>query len=113
MTEPTTVIHSRDSAKYGKGQVVYIGRPSRWGNPFVIGKHGSRSEVILLYKNRLIHELQETPGLVPTLRSLRGKALGCYCAPKPCHGDVLAELADMDDAELTETIDEWMLENRR
>jgi len=67
---------------------IYIGRPSRWGNPFIIGKHGDREEVIEKY--RLWIQLQ--PKLLAALPELRGKALGCFCAPLPCHGDVLVEL---------------------
>ena len=65
---------------------VYIGRPSKWGNPFTIGKDGTRDEVIAKYRVHL-HE----SGLIADIEELRGKTLGCWCAPKPCHGDVLAE----------------------
>lgn len=68
---------------------VFIGRPSRWGNPFVIGKDGTREEVIAKYREYL----QASP-LANDVAVLRGKTLGCYCAPKPCHGDVLVELLD-------------------
>ena len=63
---------------------VYIGRPSKWGNPFT---SGTRSEVIARYKEWIITQPQ-----FADLESLRGKILGCWCAPKACHGDVLIEL---------------------
>lgn len=69
---------------------VYIGRPSKWGNPFVIGKDGWRDEVIAKYKAWILCQ----PELLSQLHELKGKVLGCYCKPKACHGDVLAELAD-------------------
>jgi hypothetical protein len=69
---------------------VYIGRPSKWGNPFVVGKHGSRRECIALYEDWLRHE----PTLLKALDELRGLVLGCWCAPRPCHGDVLVRLAN-------------------
>ena len=69
---------------------VYIGRPSKWGNPFEIGKDGSREEVIQKYKNWII----EQPHLLMSLNELDGKILGCWCSPKPCHGDVLVELVN-------------------
>lgn len=69
---------------------VYIGRPSKWGNPFVIGKDGSRDEVIELYSNYLRIRLD----LVGALPELKGKTLGCWCAPNPCHGDILVRLAN-------------------
>ncbi len=74
---------------------VYIGRPTKWGNPFVIGRDGNRSEVIEKYRSWV----QEQPELMNSLHELKGKVLGCWCSPKPCHGDVLAELARRDDAE--------------
>jgi hypothetical protein len=64
---------------------VYIGRPSKWGNPFVIGRDGSREEVIAKYDAWLL----EQPELVTALPQLAGKTLGCWCAPQACHGDVL------------------------
>lgn len=67
---------------------VYIGRPSKWGNPFVIGRDGNREEVIAKYADWI----QSQPELLSSLDELRGKSLGCYCAPLPCHGDILEEL---------------------
>lgn len=69
---------------------VYIGRPSKWGNPFVIGKDGDRDEVIRKYREWI----KTQPELLAALPELKGKALGCWCSPRACHGDVLAELAD-------------------
>lgn len=68
---------------------IYIGRPSRWGNPFKVGRDGAREEVIAKYRTYVLSR----PDLVAVLPDLRGKVLGCWCAPEPCHGDVLAELA--------------------
>ena len=69
---------------------VYIGRPSKWGNPFLIPRDGDRKEVIAKYH----HWISTEPELLASLDELRGKRLGCYCAPQACHGDVLATLAD-------------------
>ena len=70
---------------------VYIGRPSKWGNPFRIGKDGSRLVVIEKYRQWLLSQ----PKLVEQAKvELRGKVLGCWCHPKPCHGDVLVEIAN-------------------
>lgn len=70
---------------------IYIGRGgSKWGNPFLIGKDGTRSEVIEKYRVWI----QTQPELMEDIKSLRGKVLGCHCKPLGCHGDVLAELAD-------------------
>ena len=67
---------------------VYIGRRSKWGNPFVIGKDGNRDEVIEKYRDWILAQ----PELLRDLHELEGKVLGCWCAPKRCHGDVLLEL---------------------
>lgn len=70
---------------------VYIGRPSVWGNPFHIGRHGTREEVIAKYREWILAR----PTLIERARrELKGKQLGCYCAPLACHGDVLAEIAN-------------------
>ena len=69
---------------------VYIGRPSEWGNPFVIGADGSRDEVIAKYEQWL----RGNPHLMAALAELRGKDLVCWCAPASCHGDVLLALAN-------------------
>ncbi len=71
---------------------VYIGRPSKWGNPFSIGKDGTREEVIMKY----LKWLRNQPDLIASLDELKGKKLGCWCAPKACHGEILAKLANDD-----------------
>lgn len=70
---------------------VYIGRPSKWGNPFKLGDDGTRDEVIEKYRAWL----QTQPELLLALPELTGKVLGCWCAPEKCHGDVLLELANV------------------
>jgi hypothetical protein len=69
---------------------VYIGRPSQWGNPFIVGEHGTRGECIELYESWLLQHDE----LMAALPLLRGKVLGCWCAPRACHGDVLVRLAN-------------------
>lgn len=68
---------------------VYIGRPSKWGNPFSQKEHGSKANVIQLYR-----EWIRTSPLMDDLHELEGKTLACWCHPSPCHGDVLLELLD-------------------
>ena len=87
------VVHCK-KAKYH----VYIGRAvprsglkaSVWGNPSVIGKDGTREEVMVKYRASLL----ANPELLLKLPELKGKILGCWCAPEACHGDILAELAN-------------------
>lgn len=69
---------------------IYIGRPSKWGNPFEIGKDGTRKEVIEKYEKWL----RSNQKLMNDLHELRGKVLGCWCKPHACHGDVLVRLAN-------------------
>jgi hypothetical protein len=67
---------------------VLIARPSKWGNPFQIGRDGSREQVIKMYEIHLRHR----PDLLAALPELAGKRLGCRCKPEACHGDVLVKL---------------------
>lgn len=74
--------------KYKDEYDVYIGRGSKWGNPFVIGKDGSREEVIVKYEKMLSVNVELLSVL---LCELEGMRLGCFCKPSACHGDVLVE----------------------
>jgi hypothetical protein len=69
---------------------ILICRSTEWGNPFIIGRDGTRDEVIAKYEAWI----KTQPQLLDRLPELKGKVLGCYCKPLPCHGDVLARLAD-------------------
>ena len=68
---------------------IYIGRPSKWKNPYKIGKDGSRSEVIDKFEKYATLKLENEPNW---LEPLIGKDLYCYCAPEACHGDVIIKL---------------------
>jgi len=69
---------------------IYIGRPSKWGNPFMIGRDGNREEVIEKYKDYFWSRRD----LIFAVDELKDKTLGCWCKPKACHGDFLAAVAD-------------------
>jgi hypothetical protein len=78
----------------GRGQCPKTGAPGEWGNPFVMQSHTveERRRVIDLYREWLLAQ----PELVQKAqRELRGKILGCWCAPQACHGDVLVTVANM------------------
>lgn len=81
----TTVVN-----KYKEPYEVYIGRGSKWGNPFVIGKDGNRDDVCDKYEVYLL----SNQTLLDALPELKDKKLGCFCKPQRCHGDLLAKLAD-------------------
>lgn len=78
---------------------VYVGRPSRWGNSFRVGLGCSQEDAVRRHK--LWIEEQVKLGNVGfgkkfryNLDELKGKDLVCWCAPLPCHADVLLELAN-------------------
>ena len=79
---------------------VYIGRGrgSKWGNPFTHkqGRTLARFRVATVEEALEKYEawLRSQPELMAALPELRGRVLGCWCKPGPCHGDVLARLAD-------------------
>lgn len=78
----TTVVHCKKE-KYDS----YIGRGSRWGNPFIVKKYG-RERCIELYREYIM----DRPDLLAALPKLQGKVLGCWCKPEACYGDVLVEV---------------------
>lgn len=70
---------------------VYVGRPTKWGNPFAIGRDGERATVVRKFERWLMTQ----PELVEQAKQeLRGKNLACWCAPKACHAEVLARIAN-------------------
>lgn len=89
----TTVFNKHHKLSYD----VYIGRGSKWGNPFshmegtkATYKVDSRQEAVEAYRQWIMTQTH----LLNSLHELKGKVLCCFCKPKSCHGDVLAELAD-------------------
>lgn len=78
---------------------IYIGREmefyvkgakgSKWRNPYSVKKYG-RDECLQRYRQNI----KNSPELLHSLEELRGKTLACWCAPLPCHGDILIELLD-------------------
>lgn len=73
---------------------VYIGRSSIYGNPFIIGKHGNRQEVIEKYKKLFIDRITNDPAYKRQVLSLKDKILVCHCKPLACHGDIIVEWLD-------------------
>lgn len=129
MCDPTTVCNVK--VKYIRPQYhtlkewmdddsnVYIGRAgvvfvdgtrfpptsSEWANPFKIGKHGDRDNVLRLYRNYIKEKQHTDENFIEKLRALKGKQLGCWCVNCPtslsmqndntnivCHGQILLEL---------------------
>lgn len=76
--------------KYKEPFDVYIGRGSKWGNPYPIDASNSRALVIAKYRIYLDAQIKSGEVSIADLQALNGKALGCFCKPQPCHGDVIA-----------------------
>jgi ribA/ribD-fused uncharacterized protein len=88
-TMPIAVYSKKDAASIPT-DAVYVGRPTKWGNPFVIGQDGDRDEVVAKYEAWVVTQ----PDLMAALGELKGKNLVCWCAPSACHADVLMRLAN-------------------
>lgn len=73
--------------KYWEPHEVYIGRGSIWGNPFRMASEADRVTVVAKHKQHLWKQIKDGVITKQMLLSLDGKRLGCYCAPKACHGD--------------------------
>lgn len=85
MRKQTKVVHCKKES-----YDVYIGRPSKWGNPFSIGVDGTRDEVVSKYEAYIMSR----PQLLDSLQELEGKVLGCWCKPHVCHGDILVQMIE-------------------
>lgn len=89
----TTVVNKYHKVPYD----IYIGRGSIWGNPFS-HREGTKAQYVVSTREEAVERFREyilgRPDLIEKLKDLKGKVLCCYCKPKSCHGDVLAELAN-------------------
>ena len=89
-------VYNLEAGKPG-GICEYIGRPRTLGNPYVIGRDGTREEVIAEYKRWLWREMKAGGKVMAKMRELLDTAqntelkLLCHCKPLPCHGDVIAD----------------------
>lgn len=91
----TTVVNYYHQPTQGD-EFVYIGRPSKWGNPFTFTPQPGLK--VLADRDRAVEAyrewIQTQSELMEALEELRGKTLVCFCKPKSCHGDVLVELVE-------------------
>ena len=94
------VVHCK---KAPTGTFVYVGRPTKWGNKFTHRKYtkaefivGSREEAVNAYEDWLMKPEQDC--LRDSIRTeLKGKDLGCWCAPKLCHASILLKVANKEE----------------
>lgn len=74
---------------------VYVGRPTKWGNPFRVSDGLSQTEVVERYRHWIAEDAAWQNELRGALSELRGKDLICWCRLRqPCHADVLIEMAN-------------------
>ena len=72
---------------------VLIDRRTKWGNPFKVGVDGTREEAIARYRVDLWRRIRSGEIALKELADIAGCWYACHCAPKPCHGEVLARAA--------------------
>ncbi len=82
-------------------RIVRVDRATRWGNPFCIGRDGTRAEVIERYRRDLWRRIRTGEVDVDELAALDDRDLACWCAPLPCHAEVLARAAAWAARQLT------------
>ncbi|KKK62668.1 hypothetical protein LCGC14_3002020 [marine sediment metagenome] len=88
---------------------VYVGRPSKWGNPITIRELKVlfpndtplelQEKAVGWYKEYLVEDtrMHDTSLTKQAQEELKGKDLVCWCSPLPCHADVLLELANKEE----------------
>jgi hypothetical protein len=105
---PTRIQRRRSKGWRMPEGVVYVGRGSKWGNPFEVGVHGTREQVMKLYVALCagllnvsqdvahVESQQKSMRVIDVdLHELRGRDLACWCpVSAPCHADVLMALAN-------------------
>lgn len=78
---------------------VYIGRagkglPGTFGNPFPLKSEKDRAIMLEQYREYLESRIETDRFFREAVVALKDKILVCFCHPKPCHGDVLAEVVE-------------------
>ena len=98
----TVVVNLRDCPGNWESnpRFVYVGRGGRghdgyFGNPFILEREHDRPAVLERYRVWIRLRLAEDPAFRDRVAELHGKYLVCFCRPLPCHGDILAEWADV------------------
>ena len=90
---PLRVQRKRSAGYKMPEDVVYVGRPTKWGNPYRPEECSTAEQGAVECFRILVESEPET--IADIQRELRGKRLACWCSlDKPCHADVLAEIAN-------------------
>lgn len=102
-TETTTkVINKGFSSKTAIRLSRYIGRPTKWGNPYPLKKEKDRDKVCDLYEVHIATRLINGEIVDEDFREFDGKNMLCFCKPKRCHGDTILMLYYMKHEERLE-----------
>ena len=83
---------------------VLIDRRTKWGNPFMVGVHGNREQVIELYRADLWRRIRAREVSLEELAAIASCWYACWCSPLPCHGTVLARAAAWASEKLAERV---------
>ena len=87
----TTVVNLRREAFD-----VYIGRAGKgkdgtFGNPYRVSRWVDVEQALVSFRLYFLNRIDTDPEFKKRVLELRGKRLGCFCAPGLCHGDVISE----------------------
>lgn len=93
MNNGPQVYSRRKGATPPPSDAVYVGRPTIYGNPFVVGVDGQQGDCVELYRKWIFDSEQDWLRLA-IRDNLKGRNLECWCKPLPCHADVLLEIAN-------------------
>jgi hypothetical protein len=103
--KPQRIRRSRAKGARLPENTACVDRSTKWGNPFVVGRHGTRAECVDLHKRLLAGYICVSSDISPNLlmayramvvacrHEIKGKNLACWCGVGPCHADVLLEVA--------------------
>ena len=89
-----TIVNLRNRSTWTAAPVIRIDRTTILGNPYHIGKHGTREEVVLLYRKNLLKLYRTDPQIrhvIDLIRKFPKVQLACWCAPALCHGDAIID----------------------
>jgi len=86
----TTIVNMRDTNAYD----YRIDRKTEFGNPYKIGLDGTRQDCIDQYRRMFLYRVRFNPQFRRKILAMKGKRLGCWCKPLPCHGDVIVEFLE-------------------
>jgi len=91
MAEETKVVNRRNDT-----YMALVDRTTVFGNPFVLGRHGNRDEVIAKFREYW-YAPEQADLRARAVRELKGKRIACWCSPQACHGDVIAQYLNQED----------------